>query len=269
VLQSTTQIDLREVDGTVTLINGGRLVAPTVLVNPSNPVIDVGGSVQTTAALNQAVAAINALDPIAGAVYQITVGANLTLTQTLVFNRGVALTGPGFTLSGSAAVTTGVTVNAAASGSRITNIAFAGFSDTAVRLSSATGVAISGISVSGSGNGLWISGTSTNTTVQGSRFTDNNVAIRLGENRTIGATGLVIGGTAAAQRNTIAGARRAGVVATGFCTGSRIIGTTFTASPRTRVPFDVRSSRGLRISGTTVQRAPAPQVPVRSVRPGR
>jgi hypothetical protein len=269
LLQSSTQLDLRGVQGDIQLLNGGRLAAPQILVNDSVP-IQVGGNVTTPADLNIAVDQVNTLPPITGTIYEIVVAASMTVTRTLSFTRPVLLTTntPGVTLSGSSAVTTGVTVNVGASGSRITNLAFAGFSDTAVRLSSATGVAISGISVSGSGNGLWISGTSTYTTVQGSRFTDNNVAIRLGENRTIGATGVVIGGTAAAQRNTIAGARRAGVVATGFCTGSRIIGTTFTASPRTRVPFDVRSSRGLRISGTSVQRAPTPQVPVRSVRPG-
>jgi len=265
VLQSTTQLDLRGVTGTVSLVNGGRLVAPSVLLNSTNPVIDVGGTVTTTTSLNQAVDSINQLTPVGGAIYQIAVGANLTLSRPLVFDRPVALTGAGFTLSGSTNVTDGVVLNAGASGSRVTNLAFAGFSGTAMRLISATGVTIGGISVSNervSGNGLWISGTSTGTTVQGSRFTNNDVAIRLGESRTTGATGAIVGGLAPAERNTVAGARRAGVVATGFCTGTQVIGTTFTASPRTRVPFDVRSSRGLRISGTTVERAQTSRVAV-------
>ena len=271
VLQSTTQLDLRGVTGTVSLVNGGRLVAPSVLLNSTNPVIDVGGTVTTTTSLNQAVDSINQLTPIGGAIYQIAVGANLTLSRPLVFNRPVALGGAGFTLSGSTNVTDGVVLNAGASGSRVTNLAFAGFSGTAVRIASATGVSIGGISVSNdrvSGNGLWISGTSTGTTVQGSRFTNNDVAIRLGESRTTGATGAILGGLASGERNTIAGARRAGVVATGFCTGTQVIGTSFTANPRTRTPFDVRSSRGLRISGTNVERTQTSRaaVPAAAVR---
>jgi hypothetical protein len=161
---------------------------------------------------------------------------------------------PGVTLSGSTSVPDGVVINAGASGSRITNLAFAGFSGTAIRLISATGVAISGVQVSNSGNGLWISGDGTGTTVQGSRFTSNEFAIRLGENRTIGATGVIIGGSAVSERNTIEGARRAGVIATGFCTGTQLVGTTFTSNPATRTRFNVRSSRGLRIVNTLTER---------------
>ena len=251
VLQSTTQLDLREVDGTVTLINGGQLVAPTVLLNPSNPVIDVGGGVQTTAGLNQAVEAINRLPAIAGAIYQITVGANLTLSQPLVFNRGVALSGPGFTLTGSPSAADGVVLNSGAGGSRVTNLAFAGFTGNALALDNARNVTVQGVTVSGSGTGLYLTGNLEGTAIQGNTLSLNSYGMRLSS-----AQKATIGGRSQDQRNTIAGATRAGISARGFCTGTQIVGTTFTATPPTRTRFDVRSSRGLRISGTVVQRVP-------------
>ena len=220
-----------------------------------NEPIIVGGNVTTPADLNAAVDQVNTLPQIPGTIYEIVVAASMTVTRTLSFTRPVLLTTntPGVTLSGSASVPDGVVINSGASGSRITNLAFAGFSGTAIRLISATGVAISGVRVSNSGNGLWISGDGTGTTVQGSRFTNNEFAIRLGENRTIGATGVTIGGRAVEERNTIEGARRAGVIATGFCTGTQIVGTTFTTNPATRTRFNVRSSRGLRILNSLTQ----------------
>jgi hypothetical protein len=255
LLQSTTLLDLRGVTGDVILINGGRLVAPQILVRGNTPVV-VGGNVTTPADLNAAVDQVNTLPPIPGTIYEIIVAASMTVSRTLSFTRPVLLTTntPGVTLSGSTSVPDGVVINAGASGSRITNLAFAGFSGTAIRLISATGVAISGVQVSNSGNGLWISGDGTGTTVQGSRFTSNEFAIRLGENRTIGATGVIIGGSAVSERNTIEGARRAGVIATGFCTGTQLVGTTFTSNPATRTRFNVRSSRGLRIVNTLTER---------------
>jgi hypothetical protein len=255
LLQSTTLLDLRGVTGDVILINGGRLVAPQILVRGNTPVV-VGGNVTTPADLNTAVDQVNSLPLIPGTLYEIIVAASMTITRTLSFTRPVLLTSTtsAITLSGSTSVPDGVVINAGASGSRITNLAFAGFSGTAIRLISATGVAISGVQVSNSGNGLWISGDGTGTTVQGSRFTSNEFAIRLGENRTIGATGVIIGGSAVSERNTIEGARRAGVIATGFCTGTQLVGTTFTSNPATRTRFNVRSSRGLRIVNTLTER---------------
>lgn len=266
LLQSSTQLDLRGVQGDIQLLNGGRLAAPQILVNGAVP-IQVGGNVTTPADLNTAIDQVNSLPQIPGTIYEIVVAASMTVTRTLSFTRPVLLTSgtPGVVLSGSSAVPDGVVLNAGASGSRVTNLAFAGFSGTAVRLVSATDVAISGIQVSDSGNGLWISGDGSRSTIQGSRFVNNDFAIRLGESRTIGATGVIIGGRSVAERNVIEGARRAGVVATGFCTGTQLIGTTFTTNPRTRVRFNVRSSRGLRIIATATQRTPA----IRVIRPVR
>jgi fibronectin-binding autotransporter adhesin len=261
VLQSTTQLDLRQVQGTVTLVNGGQLVAPSVLLNPSNPLIDVGGSVNTTAGLNQAVAAINSLPQIAGAIYQITVGANLTLSQPLVFNRAVAMSGPGFTLAGSAGAADGVVLNSGASGSRLTNLAFAGFSGSAVTLNAAQNVTVSGITVSDSGTGIKLTGNLDGTTIQGTTLTGNAFGMQL-----VGAQRATIGGRSVAERNTIAGASRAGVFASGFCTRTTITGTVFTALPRTRTQFNIRSSRNLRVSGTIVEKPPRPAATVASGR---
>jgi parallel beta-helix repeat protein len=233
-----------------------------VLLNPSNPVIDVGGSVQTTTALNQAVAAINSLPAIAGAIYQLTVGANLTLSQPLVFNRGVAMSGPGFTLTGSAAAPNGVVLNSGASGSRVTNLAFAGFTGSAITVDNAQNVTVSGVTVNNSNTGISLTGSLDGTRIQGNTFNANGYALQLTT-----AQRALIGGSAVDQRNTIAGATRAGLFARGFCTGTQVIGTVFTASPRTRTRFNVRSSRNLRISGTIVERTPAPARSTATVSP--
>jgi hypothetical protein len=58
------------------------------------------------------------------------------------------------------------------------------------------------------------------------------------------ATGVTIGGTAAGQPNRIVSSARAGVFATGFCTGSSVIRTSFVNTP---VRYNTRGSRNLRI----------------------
>ena len=246
LLQSSTQIDLSGVQGPIALINNGQIIAPTIIGNGQN--ILAGGNVTTTDELNSAVAAVNSLPAITGSLYEILVAASLALSQTLVINRPVSLQGTSsaIVLSGSPAVTNGLIVNTGASGSRIANLAFSGFSGTGIQLAAARRVSVSGIKVTGTGTGtgtgLLINGTSTGTTVQGSTFTNNPFGIKL-----ISATGATVGGTLAAHRNTISGAARAGVFASGFCTGSSVIRTVFPRTPTTRVQYNIRSSRNLRV----------------------
>ena len=151
-----------------------------------------------------------------------------------------------FTLTAGSGVTNGVVINTNAAGSRITSLAFNGFSGTGIQIQAARNVTISGITVigtrTGTGTGLEINGVSTGTTVRGSTFTNNPFGIRL-----TSATGATIGGTLAGQRNTISGAARAGVFASGFCTGSSVIRTVFPRTPATPVQFNIRSSRNLRV----------------------
>ena len=64
------------------------------------------------------------------------------------------------------------------------------------------------------------------------------------EARKPGGPKLTIGGTAAGQPNRINSSARAGVFATGFCTGSSVIKTSFSKTP---VPYNIGSSRNLRI----------------------
>lgn len=142
-----------------------------------------------------------------------------------------------------------------ATGSRITNLAFAGFTGNAVTLDNVKNATVSGITISGSGTGLFLTGNLEGTTIQGTTLSLNSYGMRLSS-----AQKATIGGRSQEQRNTIAGASRAGIYARGFCTGTQVIGTTFVATPPTRVRLDVRSSRGLRISGTVIQRAPTPTV---------
>lgn len=240
LLQSSGQLDLLGVAGQVRLINGGRIVGSPVLVN-SAFTINVGGTVTTTDQLNQAVATVNTLPAIVGSTYEIVVGASLVLTQTIEANRPMTLKGssPAITLSGSATATTGLVINAGASGSRINTLAFSGFSGTALQMTAAQGVAISGVTFNSSNYGLAISGASTRSTVTGNTFNSCPNAIVLSS-----ATGVTIGGTAAGQSNRINSSARAGVFATGFCTGSSVIKTVFAT---TRVPYNVSGSRNLRI----------------------
>jgi hypothetical protein len=240
LLKSTGQLNLRGVQGLVRLINGGQIIGSPILVNTTNP-INVGGLITTTQQLNQAVATVNTLPTIVGSTYEIVVGANLVLTQTIVANRPMTLKGssPAITLSGSATATTGMSIGAGGSGSRVTSLAFSGFASAGIQLSNAQNVAVSGVTVNSSGYGLSVAGTSTGSTVRGSTFNSCPNAIVLSS-----ATGVTIGGTAAGQPNRIVSSARAGVFATGFCTGSSVIRTSFVNTP---VRYNTRGSRNLRI----------------------
>jgi hypothetical protein len=240
LLKSTGQLDLRGVQGQVRLINGGQISGSPILVNSTNP-INVGGLITTTPQLNQAVATVNTLPTIVGSTYEIVVGANLVLTQTIVATRPMTLRGTSaaITLSGSATAPTGISIGAGGSGSRVTGLAFSGFTSTGIQLSNAQNVAVSGVTVNSSGYGLSVAGTSTGSTVRGSTFNSCPNAIVLSS-----ATGVTIGGTAAGQPNRIVSSARAGVFATGFCTGSSVIKTSFVNTP---VRYNTGSSRNLRI----------------------
>ena len=246
LLQSSTQVDLTGVQWPIALVNGGLIVAPTILGNGRN--IAVGNAITTTSDLNQAFTAINTLPIIVGSTYEVVIGANLTLSQTLVATRPMAMrssTGV-FTLSAGAGVSNGLVISSTARGSSITNLAFSGFGGTGILVNAARNVAISGVTVTGTrtgtGTGLQINGASNGTTVRGSTFTNNPFGVKL-----VSATGVTFGGTAAGQRNTISGAARAGVFASGVCTGSSVVKTAFPATPATRVRYSVNTSRGLRV----------------------
>jgi hypothetical protein len=243
LLQSSTQVDLTGIQGPIALVSGGLIVAPTILGNGRN--IAVGSTITTTPDLNQAFDAINTLPIIAGSTYEVVIGANLTLSQTLVANRPMAIRSSigVFTLSAGVNINNGLIISSTARGSSITSLAFSGFGRTGIFVNNARNVAISGVTVTGTrvgtGTGLQISGASNGTTVRGSTFTNNPFGVKL-----TAAKGVTFGGTAAGQRNVISGAARAGVFASGVCTGSAVVKTAF---PATRVRYSVGGSRGLRI----------------------
>ena len=248
-------VDLRAPGGLV--VRNAPIDAQTLIVIdssggqvPSGPI-----SVASGEALIGAIDVVNSL-PVTGTVYEIIVTAPVTLSRTLTFTNAIALSGSGagIVIDGGGSVAQGVVLGSTASGSRISNLAFANFTGTAVTVNGAQNVSIQGLTVANSATGLLINGIVTGTTVQGSTFRNVQTGIQL-----TGAQRATIGGTASSQRNRIEGAARAGVLATGFCTGTKIIGTTFSANPRTRTQFDVRSSRGLRITGTRVERTPSTQ----------
>jgi len=243
LLSSVTQIDLSAVQGPIALVDGGRIVAPKVIGNGQS--IQVGGTVTTASGLNQAVSTVNALQPIAGSTYEIVVGADIPLTQTLAITSPVLLRGNAgvqYILSNGGGVTTGLSLNSGASGSTVRDLAFSGFSANGILLSSAQRVNVTNVVISSSGvtgAGLTLTGNSTGTTVLGNTFNNNPYAIRL-----TGATGATVGGTLAGQANTVNNSSKAGVFASGFCTNSQIIKTAFTRTP---VPYNVSTARNLKI----------------------
>jgi len=116
---------------------------------------------------NRAVSFVNAL--------ALTLGGLTMGTGSLTVGGALTQTGP---ISGSSLSITsstgsidlrnsanGLLLDSRASGSVIRNIAFSSFSGDAIRLTSATGITIKGIQANNSGNGLSITGASTNTVV--------------------------------------------------------------------------------------------------------
>ena len=240
LLQASGTLDLRAVQGSISIRNNGRIVGNPILLPPGKG-IQVGGTITTPAELNSAIATINLLTPIPGSTYEILVAASMTLTQQLAVSRPVTFRGTSqsIVLSGSSTVVNGLLLDSGASGSTIRDIAFRSFSGDAIRLTSATGITIKGIQASNSGNGLSITGASTNTVVQGNTFDRNQTGVSL-----VSATGALIGGAATGQGNVISNAVRQGVFASGFCTGSQVVKNSF---PGTATPYNVSASRNLTI----------------------
>ena len=240
LLQSGGTLDLRAVQGASIIRNGGRIVGNPILLPPGTR-IQVGGAITTPAELNAAVSTLNSLPASPGPTYEIFVASNMTLTQQLAVSRPVIFRGASQStvVSGSSGVTNGLLLDSGASGSVIRDIAFSSFSGDAIRLTSATGITIKGIQANNSGNGLSITGASTNTVVQGNTFDRNQTGVSL-----VSATGALIGGAATGQGNVISSAVRQGVFASGFCTGSQVVKNT---SPGTATPYNVSASRNLTI----------------------
>jgi hypothetical protein len=168
----------------------------------------------------------------------------------------------GVIISGAANVTDGLVVASSANGSRITNLGFANFAGTAIAINGARNVALRGLAVSNSSTGLAITGDVGGSTVQGTTIRSTDTAIRLTD-----AKGVIIGGSPVADRVRIEGARRAGILATGLNTGSRVVSPVFTTSPGTRTRLNLRSSRNLRVIGTILERTPQSRSSTGSTRP--
>jgi len=240
LLQAGGTLDLRAVQGSISIRNNGRIVGNPILLPPGKG-IQVGGTITTPAELNSAIATINSLTPISGSTYEILVAASMTLTQQLAVSRPVTFRGTSqsIVLSGTTTVVNGLLLDSGASGSTIRDIAFRSFSGDAIRLNSATGITVKGIQANNSGNGVSITGASTNTVVQGNTFDRNQTGVSL-----VSATGALIGGATTGQGNVISNAVRQGVFASGFCTGSQVVKNTF---PGTATPYNVSASRNLTI----------------------
>ena len=161
---------------------------------------------------------------------------------------GITLTGvQNARVSEVAVVSSGIGIQATGNlaGTRILNSSFTNNTNGVV-LNNALNLAFGSIgagnrivSTSKTGSGLIVSNAATGTVVQGNTVSGYGYGIQL-----TSATGVTIGGTAAAQRNAVSSAAKAGVFASGFCTNSQVIKTAITA---TVTPYNVRTARNLRV----------------------
>ena len=237
-------------------------VRPLIRQDSNGTVVDGGFTVGDMTGMASAVQLINTLP--GGLVYEIVVASSFALDRTITFTNAVDLQGmtSGIVLSGSTAAPDGVVFTPTAGGSRVTNLAFSGFTGTAVTIDRTPNMAIRGLTVTNAGTGMALSGDVTGTTVQGSTFRSTDVAVRFTD-----AKGATLGGNDVADRIRIEGARRAGIFATGINPSTKVIRPTFTSSPGTRVRFNIRSSRNLRVIGTIVERTPVARPTSGSTRP--
>ena len=217
LLQAGGALDLRSVQGPITISNGGRIIGNPLLLAPGQTIQFVG-AITTAADLNSVVNAVNQLPAVAGATYDILVGASMTLTQTLTVNRPVTFRGTSssIVLSGSPSVTNGLVFTSGAAGSTIRDIAFSSFSGNAIRAQSVSGLTVSGVTVRNSGTGIHLTNVTSST----------------------------IGGGLPGQGNVLSNCSREGIYATGICTNTRLVKNTF---PGTGTAYNVSSSRGISV----------------------
>ena len=238
LLKSSTLIDLTGVAGAITLANSGTISAPTVLTGGKT--IDFG-SIATATQLNQAIASVNAMPNSAGLAYQLTVTQSFVLTQTIIVSNAIVLQGatPGTTLYGSSSVVNGLYLTSAASGSTIKNLAFGYFNGgTAVTLNGAKNTTLTGLTLSNSTTGLYVTGDSTGTSVVSNTIVNNQYGMQL-----VNATNLTVGGLSSGS-NTVSYSAKAAVFASGNCVGSKVLKTLMSHNT---VDYDVSASRNLTI----------------------
>ena len=216
LLQAGGALDLRNVQGSIVIRNGGLILGNPLLLAPGKS-IQFGGAITTAADLASVVSAVNALPVIPGSTYDILIGASMTLTQTLTVDRPVTFRGTStsIVLSGSPSVTTGLVLNSGASGSTVRSIAFSTFTGDAVRATSLSGLTVTGVKVMNSGTGI----------------------------RLTSVTKSTIGGSAAGQGNVFQNCS-VGIFATGVCSNTQLVKNTF---PGTRTQYNVSSSRGITV----------------------
>ena len=238
LLKSSTLIDLTGVAGAIMLANSGTISAPTVLTGGKT--IDFG-TIATATQLNQAIASVNAMPNSAGLAYQLTVTQSFVLTQTIIVSNAIVLQGsePGTTLYGSSSVVNGLYLTSAASGSTIKNLAFGYFNGgTAVTLNGAKNTTLTGLTLSNSTTGLYVTGDSTGTSVVSNTIVNNQYGMQL-----VNATNLTVGGLSSGS-NTVSYSAKAAVFASGNCVGSKVLKTLMSHNT---VDYDVSASRNLTI----------------------
>ena len=160
---------------------------------------------------------------------------NITVSQIQVTGSGIGVRGRG-TLTGSQIIRSTFTNNvlgASLAGATNLLIGAVGQGNTFTGGTGARGASTTGITISGVSNGTLIKGNSFNLYPTG-------ISI-------VAATGLIIGGLPAGENNSVSNASVAGVYATGYCTGSSVIKTTFPTGVIVTKQYVIATSRFLTV----------------------
>jgi hypothetical protein len=162
-------------------------------------------------------------------------------TAAIVLNAVQNATISGVTILGSGI---GVAATGNLAGTRVVGSTFTN-NGIGARLTTATNFAFGAIGAGNrltgtvNGSGLVVGGVSTGTTVRANTFAGYGYGMQISA-----ATGIAIGSTAAGAANTISSAAKAGVFASGVCTGSSVVKTAITS---TATPYNVGAARGLTV----------------------
>lgn len=160
---------------------------------------------------------------------------NITVTQIQVTGSGIGVRARGV-LTGSRIVSSTFTNNvigATLVGATNLLVGVAGQGNTFTGGTGFRGASTTGITISGVSNG---------TLIRGNTFNLYPTGISI-----VAATGLIVGGNNAGENNSVSNASVAGVYATGYCTGSSVIKTTFPTGVAASKRYVVATSRFLTV----------------------
>ena len=225
VAKSSTEIDLRNVDGDVRLINGGIITAPSVLLR-EGAAIGIGAPAENSTSVEDAIARINDPDDLPSlpnAPYEIVVSKDITLANTITLNSPVTIRGATDDVSmfGSDTVASGIVLSPNASGSSIRDLTFANFAGTALTLDNVTNTVVENNTFVNGGTGVLAKGTLTDTVARGNVFESLGRGLDLDQ-----ASAFTFGGSTIGEPNEMKDTTL-GLYADGDLVGTKLLKTKF------------------------------------------